>query len=601
MEWTGTVTIAMRADGALPGNASMIKFKGSEITTYTLRGDGTASWTSSLSSSTDMGGRYAIPLTGSGGGVGTASVSYNGQAWDIGVDTDGDYPTEEDHTAEDRVMARDGVARIAVEIAKAMGEPFTLEPRVEKGRMSPLTGSAGALDPATATHLSGSRTEPHESEPIGGMSGVLATMTVTWNLTRTRVPPHVGIYGPECGCLEADETEKSLHFIAGASPTGGDFSEFIVTSDGAMPVIVNNTGGAQPSLDITGTKDTGTVTLKIRYTQNGTRVDSPPFSVAFCAIDKIELPDDEHDLAFDAFDRLQVNAKSKAWRGGKDVSAELEWDIEKMGGPTSLAAQPATKKGDTIRFTYDNLPEKNSEFGKKKLTAKLTGKCPCQRDDTIRTFFAADDKNHPGGQTPNWFYYWSQTGAAPEAARGILRYRASVEDPRMPGESAAMYDPETARLFLSAVVATDNGCQPRRNRDTHLQTGDHAKGIDCFAEDVRHEMQHRQDAIDWWGDPHGFASVNVVSWLARDWDADQVPNVIEDAHPRCDKGSLMPDLSTGVRDTWFTCSERPFSRASDAEINAYWTGWSWPLNSVNGEDWSCGPLAKQWKGKACGR
>ena len=41
--------------------------------------------------------------------------------------------------------------------------------------------------------------------------------------------------------------------------------------------------------------------------------------------------------------------------------------------------------------------------------------------------------------------------------------------------------------------------------------------------------------------------------------------------------------------------------ATDAEINAYWVGWSWRLGSVNASDWSCGPLAKQWKGRACGR
>lgn len=587
MEWTGTVTVELKANGALPGPASVIKFKGLGTTTYTLRGDGTALWTSTLSSSTDLGGRYSIPLVGSGSGTGTAGVSFNGQGWDIGVQADGDFPTEEDHTDEDRVMAKDGPVRILVELAKAMGEPYNIEPRVEKGRGSPLEGQAVSRGAANATTLSGSISQPAESQPIGGGSGILATLTVSWNLTKTPVPPHVNIYGPECGCMDADETEKTLHFTAGAAPTGGEFSEFIVTSDGKMPAIVNNTGGAQPSLDITGDKDTGAVTLKIRYTRNGTRLDSAPFVVNFCRIDEIKLADDEHDIAFGSFDRLQVNAKSRAWRGGKDVSSELEWDIDKMSAPTSIEAQPSTRKGPEMRFQYNDLPEKNTAFGKKKLTAKLTGKCACQREETIRAFFDPDEKNNPEGKSPNWFYYWLQAPSVPGDARAIAGYRETLIDPNTPGVAAARYDPETQRLYLARVLHTDKGCRPRLDKVTRNENGEHAKGIDCFMEDVLHEMQHRRDFIEWWGSPAGPVSAGMgVVWL--DPDLDNVPTGVELLH------GCNPLYS-------FSCSERPFKDTTDAEINAYWVGWAWRLGTVNSQDWSCGPLAKQWQGKKCGQ
>lgn len=600
MEWTGSVTVDIRGSATMPQKVDghSISYIGRETTTYTLRGDGTASWASSAAITTDLS-FYKVPMTGGGAGHGTSSVTFNGTNWDINVDAEGDYPTVTDYTAQDRVWADVGPARIAVEIAKALGQPIHIGPHIEKGRSSPAGGGVAARGAGNAATLSGSVTTQVEANHIGGFNGTPATQTITWNLARTPVPPRVRIYGDECGCIEPDDTDKTLHFIAGASPQGGTFSEFVVTSSGKMPDIVSNNGGEQPSLDITGTKDTGTVTLKIRYTRNGVSRDSDPFTVDFCALEKIELADGE-DLSF-AGERLTVKAKAKAWQGGQDVSDKLEWDIEKMGSPTSLEAVPSTKKGDHIEFRYNGLPERNSEFGPKTLRAKTSGKCNCQREETVRTFFDPLDRSHPGGDAaPNWFHYWKQTSGVPAAMRGIIKFRESVEDPRMPGESAALYDPETATVYLSKLIATADGCQPRRSKTTFLQNGEHAQGIDCFAEDVRHELQHRQDAIDWWGSPKGIASMNVLEWLAKDWDADQVPNVIEDAHPRCDKGSLMPDLGTGLRATWFTCSERPFSKASDAEINAYWTGWAWPIGSIDAEDWSCGKLAKQWKGKKCG-
>ncbi|MBP8273745.1 MAG: hypothetical protein KAY59_04905, partial [Acidobacteria bacterium] len=267
--WTGTVTVETRGSGPMmpSGEGSKIRFVGSESVTYSLRGDGTAGWTATASNTTDMAGLATIPMRGSGSGHGRGSVTFNGQSWDIAVESEDEYPTSTDLTAWDKVFA-EGVFGWAIAMAQAMGHQLPSGDHVEEGRMDPSGADVSAAGAATASTLSGSQRYETESTHIGGFNGVSATVTVTWNLRRGPVPPSVRIYGPECGCMTNDDTEKSLHFIAGATPEGGEFSEFVVTSTGKMPEIISNNGGDQPSLDLVGTKDTGEVTLKITYTQN---------------------------------------------------------------------------------------------------------------------------------------------------------------------------------------------------------------------------------------------------------------------------------------------------------------------------------------------
>ena len=602
--WTGTITVEQRASGSFRASAdATLGFTGRQTVIYTLNGDGTASWHATFSNNTETVGYFGIPATGSSSGTGFGGAAFNGQGWVIGVDADDDMPIVTDYTEQDRVMATRTFIAGLIEMAKAMGKPVPpLGVHLEPGRTGVPGAEVPARGAANATSLSGSVSETvSSSQRIGGPPMIPMTFTVAWNLKKTPVPPHVTIYGPACGCLDADATEKTLHFIAGAAPAGGEFSEFVVTASGNAPEIVSNSGGDRPSLDLVGTKDTGTVTLRIRYTRNGVRTDSAPFTVDFCAIEKIELADNnERDLAFDLDGKLVVDAKAKAWRGGKDISSELEWELEQMGAPTSLSAEPPSKKSDHIKFTYQNMPKQNSDFGEKTLTAKVTGKCDCRRDEIIRAFFPDVDSNHPDDSTPNWYYYWKQTAAVPPAARGIITYQRSVTDPNTTGTPIARYDHETGKLLLSDLVFGRKACRDEVSPDSHAPTGRHADGIDCFAETVRHEMQHRTDAIDWWSSPSGPYSVPLAEWLLRDWDHDLVPNTVEEGLAGCQPGTWRPTLTLG-KDTWFTCERRPFQDATDAEINAYYQGWSWPIGSVDGEDWSCGELSKQWAGKKCGR
>jgi hypothetical protein len=570
-----------------------------------------------FTSRTDMGGQYAIPAHGSGSGFGYGNATFNGEVWDIYAEAEDDLPIWTDYTAQDKwwlTHVLDGLKKMA----EAMGKPIgPLGRHIEQGAASVPGAAVPSHEGAHATSLSGSLSETLPTPDALGVNlpNVPMTSTVSWNLKKAPARSHVKIYGPPCGCIDPETGDKTLHFIAGASPVGGELSEFIVSSSGQPPEIVSNVGGERPTLDIRGTKDTGAVTLKIRYTRNGVTSLSAPLTVDFCHIEKIELADgDEHDLAFDLDGKLVVDAKTRAWRGGREVSGELEWDLEKMGAPTSLQSEPSTKKGAHVKFTYENMPRANSDFGEKKLTAKTTGTCDCKREETIRALYPDVDSNHPDDGTPNWFYYWRQTSALPGSARSLTIYQDVVVDPDLPGHPIARYDQKSQRILISRDVFGTRACRDEVDPENHFPTGRHAQGIDCFGETVRHELQHRADAVAWWGGPAGPYAVSLLDWFLGDWDHDQVPNKVEDSLAQCKAGAwtnapidaaklltLQDDLVARGKQTWFTCRKRPFADVTDAEINAYWQGWMWPIGSVDSEDWSCGDLSKPWTGKKCGR
>jgi hypothetical protein len=201
----------------------------------------------------------------------------------------------------------------------------------------------------------------------------------------------------------------------------------------------------------------------------------------------------------------------------------------------------------------------------------------------------------------------------PAEARPMLEYSQNVSDPNMPGQAIARYDQQSQKILISDAVFGAKAC--RGEVDEHrVPTGRQDEGIDCFGNTVRHELQHRTDAITWWGGPGGPYAVNLLEWFLEDWDHDQVPNTVEESLAECKPGewtsapidlakvlTMQDELIERGKRTWFTCKQRPFGDASDAEINAYRQGWTFPVGSVDSEDWSCGELSKQWSGKKCGR
>lgn len=151
------------------------------------------------------------------------------------------------------------------------------------------------------------------------------------------------------------------------------------------------------------------------------------------------------------------------------------------------------------------------------------------------------------------------------------------------------YDHETETIQLSDGVIRDDGCRDAvEPAPPHPPTGRPAArtGDRLLRRDVRHELQHRTDAIEWWGSPRG-AYRDSSGGLFSDPDGDHVPSAVESTLAGCS--------SFGQK----SCDARPFDDVTDSEIRAYYSGWQWPLGSVDRDDWSCGDKSKQWHGKSC--
>ncbi|MGE3276852.1 MAG: hypothetical protein AB7O67_17205 [Vicinamibacterales bacterium] len=599
--WTGTITVVRQAAGEVAAGAEAgIGVTASERVSWSLNGDGSAQFTATYEERqiwTNNGMALPIVITASGGGVGLAGASRLDPdplaerllgvraGWVVFAQAGDAVPGTEDRSEFERP-----IFNMFAELGAALsGQPkpaYNPADYVLPTEHGPGGVEVPAGGPATVATLSGSYTQPTAL----GQFQVAGTETVTWSLTRVTPPstPRVTIRGPECGCLDPDRPEgTSFRFSAFAAPGGGEFSSFTVTAEGAAPEILVNDGGEQPALELLATRDTGAVTLDITYERDGRTIKAPSRRVEFCLVEPVEIVGGTHDYAFDGRGMLTVQARGRAWHNGQDVSGQLRWEAEAMGRPTRLETTPFDGVGQDITFRYQGLPEANADFGQKRITARSReGRCACERETRVRAFFDPEARTHPGQEdVPNWFHYWRQTPAA-AAVRPVLHYVPVVRD-RDGRIVLALYEGETGRIFVGDLIPTPLGCRPAVSAPGAPPVSrERATGLDCFAETLRHEVQHRDDAIEWWGDAAGPASAGMtVMW--QDFDSDQVPNRVESQLPGCSVTSQM------------SCDARPFDDVTDAEIRAYYTGWTWPLGSLNREDWSCGPLAKQWSGGSC--
>lgn len=173
------------------------------------------------------------------------------------------------------------------------------------------------------------------------------------------------------------------------------------------------------------------------------------------------------------------------------------------------------------------------------------------------------------------------------AARPLMKYVKQIPAVNSASdEVVARWDLEREMLLVSGRLVQPDACRAAVD-DTpdHRPTGrDAAEGIDCFAETLRHELQHRTDAIEWWGSPRGPYGRIDSGLVSLDLDGDNVPGTVE--------------LPLGCNPlSKYSCA--PFANATDTEIRAYYVGWKWPLGNANAEDWSCGELSKQWHGTKC--
>lgn len=301
----------------------------------------------------------------------------------------------------------------------------------------------------------------------------------------------------------------------------------------------------------------------------------------------IVKPKNGEQFAFDDDepDTLKIEAEAKVTGDCDDAPT---WEVEEVGESEKRLDPEGASHEVTIRFK--GLPAENSHFGKKRITARACGKSAAV---TVETFFSPEEKNHPGkggGETPNWFYYWGKTRAGGGAAND-LKYTKNIPASNRAGDLViGRFDPSDQRILLSDQVFTlasctdrvlwgtgDPGGAARRGVDVRPATG-----IDCFAEVIMHEWQHR---------------VEYYNWRGEDLDEDGVPHDVEAVTRGCVDDDLnIVDLMGKTADwerSWYSCARRPFNDVTDREIDAYYAGWKWPIDKAKHEDWSwCG---KQWK------
>ena len=224
----------------------------------------------------------------------------------------------------------------------------------------------------------------------------------------------------------------------------------------------------------------------------------------------------------------------------QDIRNQLQnkvlWSIDPISGSTLSWQNGGTGPGKGIYYggeweekaIYTTLPANNGEFGIKDTTVTLTG-FGCSQDGNTKIFYARNEKNHPGqgaGQTPNWYFYWSQTGAS----FGTYEYYGPGMDGN--GRSYAAFIGGQWRARIGNAVESG----------TIVVNGiTYSKGIDHFAFDTRHEEQHRTDFIALWGASSDKDPANDldVDYLPDDQEANLVPN-----HP------YSPNLSATYPDTW---------------------------------------------------
>lgn len=197
--------------------------------------------------------------------------------------------------------------------------------------------------------------------------------------------------------------------------------------------------------------------------------------------------------------RFEHAASHKAWQVVVGENIEYEaitsddarnwvWDMEDgfpdQWNPTGGNA----KMGSGMRIPTTDLPSSNNAFGDSYGTANVS----CEDGEgnshqiyssdldpakSAKVFFRRDDTNHPGGSTPNWFYYWGQF--IPRGRIATLTYNAGLN-------GYGSTDPQARSTEISGLAG---GLNDETGHD----------GIHCYYETLAHESHHIVLWEGWWG------------------------------------------------------------------------------------------------------
>lgn len=267
-----------------------------------------------------------------------------------------------------------------------------------------------------------------------------------------------------------------------------------------------------------------------------------------------EIPVTDNNFAFNSASPGVCNVYATGVvLGGLILSPDLEWTLTPISGST-LTSSPAPPKGANITFTYTTLPSSNSDFGEKTLTLTHPDlPAACKEDtQTVEIFFIEEATNHPGGSTPNWYYYWKQTAAN----FGTHSWEAGA------GSGQTRFEGGQWKAFLRNA-----------NESAAAGTWNNAEGIDFFAHMCRHEERHRLDFITLWGagsdrDP------------GNDGDNDYLP---DDQEANLVAGHPYDNTKYGTYPDTFNYGENPLRDCEDYSLRRQS---SWTNGSADSVDWA---------------
>ena len=249
----------------------------------------------------------------------------------------------------------------------------------------------------------------------------------------------------------------------------------------------------------------------------------------------------------------------------------LEWTFPDIYGcikSITLGAWPY----EHPTLTYERLPNANGSFGNKVVTVKRRPD-NCTDTVTVQLFFPNQDAavNHPGsgtGVTPNWYYYWKQTGATWGTpywdSVGLVNAGISFSSPYPPGSLSGNWVGYISHGANDSIVIPAG---PRKNQTM--------TGIDYFGYACRHEQRHAVKMNQW----SGWMDVwrDGDAWITpTDQDHDLLPDSTE-----ADLGPEAGGPYDKAKRITYPQDDMP-----DGHRYIFYTQQDWIPGSANSEDWS---------------
>lgn len=200
-----------------------------------------------------------------------------------------------------------------------------------------------------------------------------------------------------------------------------------------------------------------------------------------------------------------------------DADDKLRWAVDTVGNSALSwsvpdAADATLGKGRVSTATFTGLPQRHDDFGPKVVTLRYVGTRTFDQTTKIEVFWAKTSTNHPGDNTPNWYFYWRQVIG--EGHMQHVRYGGAgtgdfAEVPAMTGWGYGAVLNKNRMLIYDPANAVDNGVAGVHGRIT---------GIDLFYNTFVHERQHvrqiaRADPVV--GIHAGTCWANGWSWNVR--------------------------------------------------------------------------------------